>query len=109
MRYIIKDKALKEFSWKGTRDKDPFMVFSQINETLKDAIDTPDVPYTDYDHNKAMIVYVKQAPFRFQAEEKKRVAQDNEFDNNDNDNYEYDDDNNHEYEDENEFESNSDN
>lgn len=67
MKYIIKDRVLKNFSWKGTREKDPFIAFSHINDILKNAIHTEKDPYTDHDHNKCMIEYVKHAPFRFKA------------------------------------------
>lgn len=72
LRYIIRDIALKEFTWKGTREKDPFIVFSHINNILKDAIHTAKNPYTDHDHNKYMVEYCKHAPFRFKSSKKKR-------------------------------------
>lgn len=64
MKRIIKDVALKKYTWKGTLAKGAFIQFKSINDVIKEAIHTKKDPYTDHHHNIAMKEYCKHATTR---------------------------------------------
>ena len=65
MKYIIKDVALMQFTWKGTLKKKAFMQFTNINSAIQTAVSSVFSEYNEYAHNHHMIMYLKHSTTRF--------------------------------------------